>query len=307
MHELSASSDPRRGPVLAAVIVHADDAGLLRRCIAHHLEIGVDHIFVSLNLDDAESDEVVAEFAPRGVRAERVAAFAPDPFDYFTAAMKLVVEWVTPDWILFVDSDEFWLPASGQLRHTANMDSADVYSVRRFNVPPIRGSDGAIREFAISDPERTLLIAARQVMDADFLTQHPEMIWINARIGPKLMVRPQFVEAIGVGAHDFAPRVSGARKVVPHDLMIVHVPFTTEARFRRKVASIRARMETYGHRYRPGEGWHWRRWLAVDDAGGTADEFGAQFLDEAATPELLARGTLTTPARLFAGGLSTCE
>src|ERR1700730_17946878 len=47
----STASERNGAPSFAAVIAHADDANLLRRCIAHHLAIGVDNVFVSLNLD----------------------------------------------------------------------------------------------------------------------------------------------------------------------------------------------------------------------------------------------------------------
>jgi hypothetical protein len=44
----------------AAIIGHADEPSLLRRCIAHHLAIGVQWIFVSLNTQDRDNI-IVAE------------------------------------------------------------------------------------------------------------------------------------------------------------------------------------------------------------------------------------------------------
>jgi hypothetical protein len=38
------------------------------------------------------------------------------------------------DWVLFQDADEFWLPASGSLRHCASLTGNDIVTVNRFNV-----------------------------------------------------------------------------------------------------------------------------------------------------------------------------
>jgi hypothetical protein len=114
------------------------------------------------------------------------------------------------------------------------------------------------------------------------------------------MLRPHCARTILQGAHGIVPPADAARTRRADDLLIVHVPFTTESRFRAKVDGIRDRMTRLGSRYGTGEAWHWRRWLAVDDAGATRAEFEAQALDESHIATLLADGFLTTPDRLFA-------
>lgn len=282
------------------MIAHADDADLLRRCIVHHLGIGVDYVFISLNLDDPESASVAGAFASANVRAARLATFAPDAFDYFTAALRAVTAWAAPDWVLFVDSDEFWLPASGSIHGTRLLREVDAYSVARYNVPPIRRVDGALGNIESTDTT-TLMIGSRISLDADYLAAHPETPWIYADIGPKIMVRSEVAESIGVGAHDFVSRNPGARSTVPADLIILHLPFTNESRFRRKVDAIRVMLTTHADRYRGGMAWHWRRWVAVAQSGRVQDEFAAQIVDQPDVCDLLSRGILTTPAQLFAG------
>jgi glycosyl transferase family 2 len=291
-------TDQRR-PTFAAVIAHADEPEMLERCIVHHLAIGVDAVFVSLNLDDEESARVAARFAGEHVRVERVGGYARDPFDYFTSAQAAVVAWRAPDWVLFVDSDEFWLPACGHIAGIGELESSDAFSVQRFNVPPVRSRGGTVLAVDVADLHLPV-VGVRHLMDAAFLADHPETSWISAAIVPKLMVRPRVAATIKLGAHEFTSRIENPRITAPRDLLIVHLPFTTEARFRRKVAAIRAMLAAHGARLRGGEGWHWRRWLTIDDEGRLGAEFDAQLVAEENVAALIASGDLTTPARLFA-------
>lgn len=283
--------------VFAAVIFHADTAEMLDRCVEHHLAIGVDRIFVSLNQDDPESAAVAAAFESPAVRVARIEEFAEDRFDYFTAALNAVAAWAKPDWLMFVDSDEFWLPAGGTMRAVAGLEAAGACTVRRFNAPPVRAG-GALRAFGVADLAAIPVIAERQAMDAELLARSAAP-WIGAKIGPKLMLRPRLARRVKYGAHEFVPAYDGMRVVVPDDLLIVHFPFTGEARFRRKVELIGAMLAAHADRFQPGEAWHWRHWLRVAERDGLAAEFAAQVVDERDLAELHARGVLTTPADLF--------
>jgi hypothetical protein len=273
---------------------------MLSRCIAHHLAIGIDRVFVSLNLDDPESACAAQAFEGTGrVRSARVETFAADPFHYFTSAIGVVAEWVSPEWILFVDSDDFWIPASGRIQNTAGLDDADLLDVPLFQMPPIRERDGSIRAVDVVD-DGSLMVASPILMDAEYLTRHPDSAIIRAG-GSKVLVRPEFVGEVGRGAHDIAARAAEPRRSTPDDLVIAHAPFTSMQRFRTKVERIRARLALYGDRFKPGQAWHWYRWIAIDDQDGLEAEFGRQVFDAADVAALLAQGVLTTPARVFAG------
>jgi Glycosyl transferase family 2 len=285
--------------VFAAAVFHADKPELLRRCVEHHLAAGVDRIFISLNVDDPESAEVAAAFESPGVRVARIDDYAPDRIGYFDAALRAVAAWTDPDWLMFVDSDEFWLPAGGTMRAVAGLENTGACCVRRFNAPPVRGADGALRAFDVSSLANVTVIGERQAMDAEFLARNAAP-WITAKIGPKHMLRPRVARRVGFGAHDFVPAGDGVRVIVPDDLLIVHFPFTDEARFRRKVELIREMLTAHADRIHPGEAWHWRHWLRVAEGGGLASEFAAQVIDAGDVAELRARGVLTTPAELFA-------
>lgn len=291
---------PRDGPRVAAVIGHADDADMLRRCIAHHLRIGVGHVFVSLNTPDAASERVTEEFAAdMRVRAQRVEAFAPDPFHYFTAAVRVLAKWAAPDWVLFVDSDEFWIPARGRITESADLTAFDQIAVPRFNVPPLRDADGAEHEWERFD-DLTPVVDAHRLADPENFRNDPKARWVMTKDHPKLMMRTELIGEVGRGAHTIVPRLRGWRGTTARDVLIMHVPFTTRERFRRKVVAIRERLATFGARFAPGEAWHWRRWLELDDAGRLDAEFDRQFIDAARLEALSALGIIATPRQIFA-------
>jgi hypothetical protein len=284
----------------AAIVAHADDADMLVRCVRHHLAIGVDTVFISLNRDEPESTRAARELEHDGrVRAAHVESFAADPFHYFTAAKDVVAAWTAPDWVLFVDSDEFWIPRSGRIQATAGLEDADLFDVPVLQAPPIRERDGTFRTFD-AEPDRTLIFAPRLVLSDVYLAEHPEATVVMDS-QTKVLVRPAVVGEVGRGAHRIEPRVATLRRGEPADLAILHLPFTTHERFRRKVERVRARLTVYGDRFAPGQAWHWRRWIELDDTGRLDEEFDRQAFGAERVPELIARGVLTTPADFIAG------
>jgi hypothetical protein len=286
-------------PTFMAVIGHADEPVMLQRCIEHHLALGVDHVFVSLNLDDTESSDVARSFASSRVRVARREEYTDDPLDYFGGAMRAVSSWAAPDWLMFIDSDEFWVPAGGTMSAVAGLSAHDAFSVRRFNAPPIRSAGGDVKEFDFAHLETALVVGARQTMDPDFLVRNAATPWITAAILPKVMVRMHCAEEIHWGAHSFVPAKPDVRTGVPSDLLIVHIPFSNEARFRRKVRAARAMLEPLQARLTPNQAWHWRRWIELETTGRLGAEFAAQVIPEQEIGELLSRSVLTTPSRLY--------
>lgn len=294
----------------AAVIGHADDADLLELSIAHHLEIGVDRIFVSLNTRDGASEKVARDFEaafPGRVRAARLETFAGDPFQHFTAALAVVRAWAQPDWMLFVDTDEFWIPASGRIAGTAGLDRYDALWVPRYNAPPVRDEDGSVRAARTIDPATIDVVDGPLIADSAELNAAPGLRWIMTKDHPKLLVRAEGVSEVGRGAHTVSPAPAPDRIATASDLLIVHLPITTRERFRRKLAAIRERLQTYGDRFGPGQAWHWRRWMELDAAGEVDAEYERQLIEARDLPRLRERGELRTPAAIFARERITCS
>jgi SAM-dependent methyltransferase len=283
---------PDSSPRIAAVIGHSDDPDLLEKCIRHHLRIGVDHVFVSLNKDGAAAAALSVH--PQ-VRAGDPVVFArQDPFLFLSAAMEQVVEWANPDWVLFADTDEFWLPRSGRIGDTQGLADRDLILTQRYTMPLLRGPDGGIGEPDFEDAYKLPIVIAREPIDdayigGDFRT--PFVMGIDA---PKLLVRPQVVQRVGTGGHNILARDPKLRWHMPDDLLILHAPFTTEARFRRKIDQIRATFDGHGNRFNPRQAWHWRYWLSLSDEE-LSIEFQRQSFRASAVPALRRQNVLALP------------
>jgi hypothetical protein len=287
-----------RNPRFGAIIFHADTPEFLERCLEHHLNIGIDRIFVSLNSDDADSLAVARRFESPLVCIAKVDEYSPDPFEYFDAARRAATAWAQTEWLLFVDSDEFWVPASGKIGDVKHLHSVGAYCVSRFNAPPFRMPEGSISH-ALLDPRAALLIQDRHPMNRKYLSRNPGARWINARVGPKHMVRPTLISRIEYGAHDFSPKGNTVQVIAPDDLLIVHIPFTSLERFMRKVEGIRSALAQYQHRLQGDQAWHWRRWVQLADEGRLEREFASQVVDAREIDGLVSRQLLRRPSDLF--------
>lgn len=293
------------GTTFTAVIGHADDAGLLQRCIEHHLTIGVDRIFVSLNGDDHESAAVTAAFPSDRVRGAPLRNHAPDALRFMTAAFEVAQRWADPDWVLFLDSDEFWLPASGQIRATRALDDTDLFIVDRYNSPPLRHADGAVTWADPTDRSAPLFVKSSVQARTFAVTPEENPPWIRCAMAPKVMVRAAIVERVGGGAHGVAVNIAAPRTRAPDDLLIMHLPFTERARFRHKVEAIRGLFENHSAHDRSRAPPHWKRWVEVAAQGALDREFDLQTVAAHDLEALRRDEILTSPSDVFAPGAAT--
>jgi SAM-dependent methyltransferase len=284
-------------PQIAAIIGHADDPAILAACIRHHLSVGVARILVVMNEDDAAAPAAFAD--DERVRAIHASQFTgEDRFSYFSAAVRQLNDWAAPEWVFFTDSDEFWLPQGGTFATLALADK-DLLIVERFNTPVLRGRDGAYLAPDLSAPAALPLISQRERIEEQYLGGDTQTPWIMGLDAPKLLVRPEFVASAGAGGHSMIATDPKLRWHMPDDLLILHAPFTTEARFAKKVAAIRDVFTHYGDRFNARQAWHWRYWLSLTGAE-VAAEFQRQAFRESALPALLAQGVLAMPATQYA-------
>ncbi len=251
-------------PRIAAIIGHADDPAMLDVCVAHHLSVGIANIFVSFNRGQAGLGQRLV--GDDRVRALPVEAFSSaDSFHYFSHAVREVDGWAAPDWVLFADTDEFWLPRSGDLRRTECLAGSDLVIVDRYNAFPRREADGTLSAPDFRAPFRQLMILAREAVEDAYQAGDYRIPWIFGVDAPKLLVRPAFVRAVGPGGHNIVATDPGLRWAMPEDVVIQHVPFTDEQRFRRKITAVRHVLSTHANRFDIRQAWHWRYWLSLSD------------------------------------------
>jgi hypothetical protein len=294
---------------IAAVLGVRDEVELIRPAIAHLRAIGVDHVIATDGGSTDGTAEVLAE-AAQGEGFE-VMPSADIGYDAAEPEMRSAARALDrarragADWVLFCDADEFWLPATGRLRDVRALAGAEALTVARFNVPLVAG--GGAPPFPLApDRYRDLLLYApeegRRATQAR-VRRDAEAPWIAAVPADKVMVRPDAAAATGAGHHS-AVGAEGRRIAAtrPRDLVIAHLPFTTEARFARKVANIAALVAASGHRWAPGSAWHWRRWLeAAGREGGVAREVARNTVTAAEAAELRRAGVVRSAAELLGG------
>lgn len=291
----------------AAFLGVKNELELIDKAIDHLRAIGVDLVFAwDLNSRDGTLELLLA----RSRDDAGLKVIQGDDADYdscatFAAARSAAAEAAKAgyDWLLFLDADEFWLPASGKLADCADLLEADALSVPRFNVPlSAPKTPGDERELALDALHyEDILLFVEPIPDfRHHLQTNPETPWSMGVPLPKIMARPEFIESMTMGMHDIVARAGRPlRRTQPRDLIIAHLPFTTKSRFARKIASIREFVARYDEVLGPDRAWHWRRWLDIVDRDGLDEEFNRNVFDPTTCGELREQGTIVSAAEFL--------
>ncbi len=290
--------------IIAACLGVKDEVDLIGPAIAHLRRIGVSHIFAS----DAGSTDGTETILAKMARSGDLDHLPFDDRSLDAAGEEALTRDITDrarrrgaDWLIFVDADEFPLPRGGRLDRLPALARADVLVVPRYNVV-VRAGGAAIPlpdPFAV--PGAILLHTPSENRHAVTarLRADPEAAWVMGLPAPKVMLRPDRVHGTAEGHHD-AGSEPGLRRETAEGLVIAHLPFTTEARFARKIDNIRALVAASGAEWGPDSAWHWRRWLDnVDRRGGVAGEMARNLVTEAQLAELRAAGLVSAAPELW--------
>lgn len=263
----------------AAILGVKDERELLPHCMAHLRRIGVGRVFaIDCGSTDGSLEWLQAQ-AGEHLQVHHYSDQDPDAAGWERLNLRLARE-SGAQWVLFLDADEFWIPASGQLRDCAALADSDVLRVHRFNVP--LGPHGAWLGAGgpPGDASELELIVSPVPEFRQRLAKDPELPWIRGVPVPKIMARPDRIGGLADGGHDLTASDGRAlRRHVPDDLVIAHLPFTTSARFERKLANIRKVFQVHDAYFGSDLAWHWRRWLELPDADAVRGEFQRQSFD----------------------------
>lgn len=286
---------------IAAILGVKDERELLPDCIGHLRAIGVERIHaIDAGSTDGSMEWLEARHADGDVDLHHFSDQDPDAHGWARLNVALA-QASDADWVIFLDADEFWIPASGRLADCAELARSDVLKVHRFNVPlgpaglltadggPPRGADG-------------LELIARPVPDFRARLEGGDPLpWIRGVPVHKVAARPSHVASMDDGGHDVLARDGLVTRVAwASDLLIAHLPFTTPARFARKVANIRRVFAVHDAYFGEHLAWHWRRWLSLSDPDAIAAEFALQAFDAGALAQLRAEGAIRDARALFA-------
>ncbi|MGZ9809204.1 hypothetical protein ACXN5S_01950 [Pseudoroseicyclus sp. H15] len=288
---------------ISAVVGVKDEAALLAVTIQVLLRAGVASVDI---LDDGSQDGTLAVAASLASSDSRVRLIDSLPSYENLLSMQgplfgPILAREQPDRVLFTDADEAWL-AQGPLSESAFLAAHELVSVPRYNAAP---GPGGIEETGLDDEalRHLPLITARRHLEREELEADSSLRWVEHLLPPKVIADPKTVATLSMGGHRGVARegrtlTSGTAP----DVLIAHLPFTSYARFSRKIDNAAAMMEGVDEASLGKAGWHWRHWIALKRAGRLEEEFARQCYDAGDRAAALANGAFRTAEDILAGG-----
>lgn len=275
-----------------------DEVDLIARVVDHLFRIGVDQI-IAFDMGSADGTlEVLQSYRGAHLALHRLNPWTP--WNELHARTVHEIQGTNADWILLLDADEFWLPATGSLRACLAGAVHDVAVVDRFNV--VLTDDGpAMPDPLVPENYDRIYLHTRRLEDfRQHLEDHPETPWITGVPVPKVIARREFIGSVGMGGHDVlsVQSESGSRARAA-DLIVAHFPFSTLDRFRKRVANISEFFELNPDYFEGSQGWHWRRLYELHRGGKLREEFERQVVERGRLDELIEEGSVQTASEIL--------
>jgi len=288
---------------VTAAIGVINEAECIEQCVDYHASIGIDS-FVIFDLGSTDgTEDILKRLATRKnvrviyedmlsvTRRDANQPTSPLPHLMQQAAYDLF----HPDYIAYIDPDEFWLPASGKLQWEV-YSKYDVLEVARYNVIP----DAALAAGNWEIPNKNLQdrVVFRDRILLPFLSDLDHRApYIRHLIGPKICHRAKSL-TITLGNHSIMGS-SPQTKLCPSDLVILHFPFSTFDRFQRKMRTAAAYINDNESRIQGGEAWHWRLWVHAARNGLLREAYESQFVADDEIQRLRQEGVVCCARELF--------
>jgi glycosyltransferase involved in cell wall biosynthesis len=279
-----------------------DEADLVVPAIEHLYRIGTDHVIV---FDMGSTDgtlEAVEQLA--GPRLDLVRLTNDTPWDKLARLTVESVKRVPADWVLFLDADEFWLPATGSLRDCAALSGHDCVTVDRHNV--VATPSGPLMPLPpVPEAYSSIYLYTRKIPNfRQHMEQNPDTPWISGVPVPKVISRTAFIQSVTMGAHDIATADGqAARRARARDLVVAHLPVSTSRRFHRRITNISDFLRLNPGYLEGSQGWHWKRFHEIAQRGGTDEEFQRQLVDQQQFESLAKSGAVQSAAELLGNPL----
>lgn len=285
---------------VAAILGIKDEAELLPAVIDHLYRIGVDLIVARDNHSTDGSAEFLHLHESGRLRLAPLGMAEVGDNELWARREVELAKSTDADWVLFLDADEFWLPAFGSLKDCSSLRNPNVnlLTVNRYNVP-ITHDGLRFPELPVPACYGDLDLFVRPYDDfRHYIEDHPQTSWISGVPMPKIIVRPSHIASVNLGHHD-ASGLGGASlaQAVSRDILIAHLPFTTAERFLRKIDNIRELLRSHANIFPGDAAWHWKRWLRIAEEGGLNEEFQLQCISEDTLRTLRAEGVICSAAR----------
>jgi len=307
----------RSGLRIAANLGVKDEVEIIEGTIAHLRNIGVDLIMVC----DMSSTDGTAEILEKyrsddfwilTLTNEALSDRAGKENNWFYRNLEMCKS-APADWVIFLDADEYWIPASGNLKDCEAVAIADVLTVDRFNIPLSPEGPMMPSKLIPSCYDNLHLVTEAIPEFWQHLQEDPNTPWIMGKPEPKIMAKPTKIGGLTVGLHDVIEGTVSLRRVAPCDLFVAHLPLSTRSRFERKLKNITTFFEDEGIDVTAGKGdwrykedhtsWHWRRWAALAKEGLLPIEFDRNVFEADLLMKLRQKGIIRPADEIFRKGL----
>ena len=264
-----------------------DQGDILQDFLDWHLDLGV-HLILAMDHGSTDgSRELLDQYArthpvkwfplpERDMRKysppDTLAALARDRYD--------------ADWIVNCDADEFLCTGGADLRtilKKAEGDGLTLLTVPRRTMTGLPLQPG-------QRATQALTLRIDRTMEP---THEQQISWnlpapfVFLEVGGHLVVRASALAEYGVGTH-VATTTWGASGT-SDELYILHYAVRGFESLRKKVHNIAAFLDINTH-LSPGWGWHWRRWISLNEQGRLRDDYDQQFVSPERAQELIREG-----------------
>jgi hypothetical protein len=263
---------------ITAVVGVCNEVDLIGRCIQHLRSIGIDHILVADNGSDDGTETILDRLVDLGhIKLERTEGDPHKDADFLVRAAKAARNAFDPEWILIQDADEFWFHAEHDIQSIVRHARHSVLQVDRYNACLSPGLADHLADENSRWEDLDLFVRPLH-LSAETLEREPDTAWIAGQPLGKILARADVIDGLQLGGHHI---VDGRGETIEagriRDALIVHIPFSTLDRFRRKIESIDILLERKPDLFSGRQGWHWRRWVEIAAQGRLDEEFFKQF------------------------------
>lgn len=254
---------------VTGVAMVRDEQDVLETNLSYHLACGIDEILV---VDNGSSD-ATRKILQRVARRTGRVRWRSDPGEYRQSEVTtdLARDAVAggADWVMVIDADEFWT-AEGDLRSVLATTSAGVLTCPLVNFvqrrDQRRGGLGALRHM-----QRRIETPVGPLEATQTLVETHQIAFVAMQYPPKCVARASPEIQVHAGNH-LVTGVPGSMEATDR-IACLHAPLRSLADLRRK-AEHGARVAGTSS-FRPGEGWHVRRWRHQAEQGVLEDEWRA--------------------------------
>lgn len=273
---------------LIMTLLARNEADIIRDNLEYHRRRGVDFFVATDNGSTDGTREIFAEYEQRGLlRLIDEPGANKDQRSWVNRMGELAVNELGAGIVIHNDADEFWAPASGDLKRDLEAHGdAEVYIVERVNVI-LEDTGGGER---YPEDARYAVVSPRV---ADDLREQAatENIYLY-RLGPKVAFNTRAgLLRVVQGNHAIEDAAPELRQKPVDNVRIYHFPIRGRDHFFRK-AIENGRAVEQNKRLHETQSWHIKQWYAAYREGRLEEEYRKLILDSEEARPLIDEGVL---------------